>query len=49
MKFLNNINLTLNEIQNVKLHNLGSAPTGYEGLIYYDTALKRTGVYMNST
>jgi hypothetical protein len=37
MKFLTNINLTLNELQNAKLHNLASAPTGYEGLIYYDT------------
>lgn len=49
MKFLNNINLSLNEIQNVKLHTLATAPTGYEGLIYYDSALKRTGVYMNGT
>jgi hypothetical protein len=49
MKFLSNINLTLNEIQNFKFHNLASAPTGYEGLAYYDTALKRLGIYANST
>ena len=49
MKLLTALNLTLNEIQNAKIQNLSSAPTGYEGLIYYDTTLKQLGVYANST
>ena len=47
MKFLNNINLTLNEVQNAKLHILATAPTGYEGLQYYDSTLKKKGLYAN--
>jgi hypothetical protein len=49
MKFLTNLNLTLNELQNAKLHNLASSPTGYEGLVYYDTTIKKAGLYANST
>ena len=49
MKLLTALNMTLNEIQNAKIQNLSSSPTGYEGLIYYDTTLKQLGVYANST
>lgn len=41
MKFLNNINLAGFELQNSRCHNLASAPTNAEGLVYYDTALMR--------
>lgn len=37
--FLNNINLSDNELQNVKLHVTGTAPTNAAGQIYYDSSL----------
>lgn len=49
MKVIANINLTGNELQNAKVHNLASAPTGAEGLIYYDTTLKKFGLYANGS
>lgn len=45
--FLNNINLSDNEIQNVKLHITGTAPTAATGQIYYDSSLNVARYYDN--
>lgn len=45
--FLNNINLSDNEIQNVKLHVTGTAPTAATGQIYYDSSLNVARYYDN--
>ena len=47
-KHLNNINLNLFELQNAKLHILASAPTGYEGLVYFNSTTFKAGLYANS-
>jgi hypothetical protein len=36
--FLNNINLSNNELQNAKLHITGTAPTAADGQIYFDSS-----------
>jgi hypothetical protein len=47
--FLNNLNLNNNEVQNVKLHNTGSAPNNAEGQIYFNTSDKLAKYYSNGT
>jgi len=47
-KFLNNIDLNGNELRNVKLQNLASAPTSptpTAGVVYYDTAANTVKYY----
>ena len=41
LKFLSNISLEQGELQNAKLHPLGSAPSGAEGQVYYDSGNNR--------
>lgn len=41
LKFLSNITLEGAELQNAKLHPLGSAPSGAEGQVYYDSGNNR--------
>ena len=36
-KFLSNVDLSLNQLQNAVVHKLPTEPTGVEGQIYYDT------------
>ena len=43
--FLNNINLSDNELQNAKLHITGTAPTEATGQIYYDSSLNVARYY----
>ena len=45
LKHLVDINLDGNEIQNVVLQNLATAPSGVEGQIYYDTATNSVKVH----
>jgi hypothetical protein len=48
MKFLANLDLQKNELQNARLQNLATAPeTPVEGQVYYDTALDVVRVYAN--
>ena len=49
--FLNNINLSDNELQNAKLHITGTAPTAAAGQIYFDSTLgnETAKYYSNST
>lgn len=44
-KFLSNIDLVNNELQNAKLQQLAADPTGVEGLVYYNTATKQVRFY----
>lgn len=48
LKHLVDLDLGGNEIQNVVLQNLGTAPTGSEGQIYYDTAANCVKVHTGS-
>lgn len=41
LKFLSNITLEGAELQNARLHPLGSAPSGAEGQVYYDSGNNR--------
>lgn len=41
MKFLTNVDLNNNELQNILFQKLGTAPTGVEGKVYYDTTSKK--------
>lgn len=41
LKFLSNISLEGAELQNAKLHPLGTAPSGAEGQVYYDSGNNR--------
>ena len=41
LKFLSNITLEQGELQNAKLHPLGTAPSGAEGQVYYDSTNNR--------
>jgi len=41
LKFLSNITLEQGELQNAKLHPLGTAPAGAEGQVYYDSGNNR--------
>ncbi len=46
MDVLTNLDLKQNEIQNVRLQNLATAPQNpVEGQMYYDTTLKKAGTY----
>ena len=48
IKYLNSINLSKNEIQNVVVHNLAAAPSNpKEGQIYYDTTSTEVYVCIN--
>jgi len=38
INFLQNVDLNSGELQNFVIHNLGAAPTGIEGRIYFDTS-----------
>jgi len=38
INFLQNVSLNEAELQNFVIHNLGSAPTGVEGRLYFDTS-----------
>ena len=38
INFLQNVSLNSAELQNFVIHNLGSAPTGIEGRLYFDTS-----------
>ena len=50
IKYLSSINLSKNEIQNVVVHNLASAPSNpKEGQIYYDTSSTEVYVCINET
>lgn len=46
--FLNNINLSDNELQNAKLQVTGTAPTSATGQIYYDSSLNVARYYDNN-
>ena len=46
--FLNNINLSDNELQNAKLHKTASTPTSAEGQIYFHTTGKTVNVHDGS-
>ena len=46
--FLNNINLSDNELQNAKLHVTSSAPTSATGQIYYNSSSNVILVYDNA-
>ena len=48
LKHLVDLNLGGNEIQNVVLQNLATAPSGVEGQIYYDTASNSVQVHTGS-
>lgn len=41
IKYLNNVTLEQNELQFAKLHPLGTAPSGAEGQVYYNTGSNR--------
>ena len=45
--FLNNINLSDNELQNAKLHITGTAPTSADGQIYFDSGDRLAKYYSN--
>jgi hypothetical protein len=47
--FLNNLNLNNNEVQNVKLHNTGSAPNNAAGQVYFNTSDNLAKYYSNGT
>jgi len=47
--FLNNITLNNNEVQNVKLHNTGSAPNNAAGQVYFNTSDNLAKYYSNGT
>ena len=47
--FLNNINLSDNELQNAKLHKTSSTPTSAEGQIYFHTTGKTVNVHSGSS
>ena len=49
LKHLVDLNLAGNEIQNVVLQNLATAPSGIEGQIYYDTATNSVQVHTGTT
>ena len=38
INFLQNVDLNSGELQNFVIHNLGAAPTGIEGRLYFDTS-----------
>ena len=46
-KFLTNIDLNGNQLLNGSLEKLATAPTGFEGRMYYDTTLNIVQVYAN--
>ena len=41
IKYLSNISLEGNELQNVKIHPVGTAPSNGQGKLYYDTATNK--------
>lgn len=48
-KWLTNINLNQNQLQNALIHPLGSAPTGSAGQMYYNTGSGKMFYYNGST
>lgn len=49
IKYLNNITLEQNELQFAKLHPLGTAPSGAEGQVYYNTGSNRMFAHNGSS
>ena len=49
LPFLNNINLSDNQLQNAKLHITGTAPTAAAGQIYFDSSDTIAKYYSNAT
>ena len=47
--FLNNINLSDNQLQNAKLHITGTAPTAAAAQIYFDSSDTIAKYYSNAT
>lgn len=46
LQYLTNINLNGNELQNAVIHPLGTAPSGVEGQIYYNSSLGNKKLYV---
>jgi len=49
LNVLGNIKLNNNELKEVVIDNLASAPTGFEGKIYYDTATKKLRLFADGS
>jgi RNase P/RNase MRP subunit p29 len=48
MKFLTNLNLNLNELQNLVVHKLGTMPTGITGQVVFFTGNTGNGFTQNT-
>lgn len=49
IKYLNNITLEQNELQNAVIHPLGTAPSGTEGQVYYNTGSNKLFAHNGSS